>query len=394
MLLHTPNGANLPWLVKEASKCYKDLKPKAIYYRLRRLLLAWSKQGIISLEKVDGLLTAKPLRVDLIIRLAKLKPANRKSGRHINKWRLEAKRLLMEFRSLSEVEWETLTFLFLSYLDDVNERLIVLKNSLEDPPYLLIPYKHRFRKERLREIKKLYEELWDKLSEGCTHGVFLTCTIDPSKYHSLYEIVEAVAKAFNRLMSWIKKKCGFRPHYIAVNEFQDSGRLHIHIILFGISRLADKFSELTPELERVGFGKISYIYQIKRSSRGKWVWSQDKPKESRLNPRDYLMKYLSKAIYLPQEVEKLPLECKKIGAGKLPLEYQKVAMYWATNKRFFSHSRLPKEGERLLIVEKKVEAIPVGYGWVFVGSFTIWDIPMEIVELSLNPEIFYKYFGG
>jgi len=311
------------------------------------------------------------MRVDLIAHLAKFKLSSL-CKRHIHPKRFEAQSLLKRIKEMDEDLWEELYDLFLDYLDDVDSRIIVLKHRL-DPKFLLLGYKHRFTKRRLLEIKERFERAWDELSKGHSYGVYWTLTIDISKYDSLYEASVQASKAFNRLMSWVRRTLNFRPKYICIIEFQDNGRIHYHVIMFGIKRIADKFAKLTPELEKVGFGKINWIYQLRRTKKGKWVWSRHRPRGSRLNPKDYLMKYLIKALRAPRD------------CADLDVQDMKIAMYWATNKRFFTCSRLSRSDGGL---ELRGEG-----EYFFIGSFTILDIPMEIVELSVNPWMFYLKAG-
>ena len=387
-LLQNSYGVFLSYLVKEASKHFNGLSRTALYHRIRRILLSWEKKGLIQLSKVDGMVFARPLQVDLISIISKFqtngklqrrfcKTAN--LPRKLHPLRREAARFLTEAKELDRQSWEYLFGLFADYLSDVNSRIIVLKHTDVDE-YLLLRYNHRFRKHRLREIRRRYREVWDTLSAKCHVGVFLTLTADPKRYNSLYEISREIPKAFNRFKSWVRRKRKLRRSlpYICVYEFQDKGMLHLHVVFFGIGRIADKKTELTPALVKMGFGEVNYIYKIVRKG-GRWTWAKKKPRGARLSPEDYLEKYLVKAFNLP--------DLDSSDVKELSIDEMKVSMYWATGKRFFTYSR--------------ISSIGVGVGsavlsrvYVFVGVFYLWDIPDEVLDFAFNPEVFYYLATG
>ncbi|MEM4819445.1 MAG: hypothetical protein QXQ91_03975, partial [Nanopusillaceae archaeon] len=71
-----PQGVFLSYLVKVASE-YFNVEKKALYHRIRRILLSWKQKGLIEIHRVNSLLFARPLRVDLILKLAVFKPDKR-----------------------------------------------------------------------------------------------------------------------------------------------------------------------------------------------------------------------------------------------------------------------------------------------------------------------------
>lgn len=382
-LLQNSYGVYLPYLVREASKQFSGLSKTALYHRVRRILLSWEKEGLVTLEKRDGMVFARP-RVDLISRIAKFKPREATHGRFCARAKLPARlhplrrvalRLLASSTEFSRSDWEELWGLFEEYLDDVESKVLVLKSLVEEG-YLLLPYNHRFRRYRLRRILREYDRVWEALSSRYDVGVFMTITVDPKDYNSLYEIAREVPKAFNRLKSWIKKRLRFNPPHIVVYEFQDSGRLHLHVVFFGISRIGDKFTEITPELVRVGFGRISWVYKVVKTG-DSWSWAREKPRGAHSTPRDYLRKYLIKAFNLPDPGSDV---------RELSVDKMKIAMYWATGKRFFTYSRVARVGGR------KVAAVLRFYE--FVGAFYVLDLPDYILDFALNPDFVYNFATG
>jgi len=379
-LLRNSYGVYLPYLVREASKEFRSLSKSALYHRVRRILLSWEKEGLLRLEKRDGMVFARPLRVDLISRIAKFKPREATHGRFCARAKLPARlhplrraalRLLASSTEFSRSDWEELWGLFEEYLDDVESKVLVLKSLVEEG-YLLLPYNHRFRRYRLRRILREYDRVWEVLSSRYDVGVFMTITVDPKDYNSLYEIAREVPRAFNRLKSWIKKRLRFNPPHIVVYEFQDSGRLHLHVVFFGIGRIGDKFTEITPELVRVGFGRISWVYKIVKTG-DSWSWAREKPRGAHSTPRDYLRKYLVKSLDMPDSFD----------LRELKVDDMKISMYWVTGKRFFTSSRVGVKG-RIVTVRL----------YEFVGVFCLLDVPEQVLEYALNPEFPFELATG
>lgn len=371
-----PQGVFLSYLVDVASK-YFNVEKKALYHKIYRLMKSWERDGLIEIHRVNSLLFTKPHRVDLISKLAVFKPdkrdellSNRSNGSHGSNGvklparmhevrRFAVENLLMRKIEFSVDDWRFLDLLFKSYLDDVEDKVIVLK-SVVDESYLLLPYKHRFK--YIKKYIKKYDDLWNFFSSKFSVGVFMTFTVDPKDYNNLWEVSREVPRAFNRFKSWLKKRLGFNPKHIAVYEFQDNGRLHLHVVFFGISRIGDKFTEITPELMRIGFGRISWIYKI--VNRGKWVWAGEKPRGAGAGPREYLRKYLVKSLKF--DVDSVGV----VGSDDVKMGLAKLSMYWATGKRFFSNS--PVVGVK---VDRKVVV-----RYEFVGVFYVLDLPDYILE--------------
>ena len=381
-----PEGVFLSYLVDVASK-YFNVEKKALYHKIYRLLRSWERNGLIEIHRVNSLLFTKPRRVDLILKLAVFKPdkrdellSNRSNGsRRCDGVKLparmhEVRRFAVESLLLKKIEfsvddWRFLNLLFDSYLDDVERKVIVLKSV--DGSFLLLPYKHRFK--YLRKYIKRYDDLWSFFSSKFSVGVFMTFTVDPSRYKNLWEVSRNVPKAFNRFKSWLKKRLG-NPYHIAVYEFQDNGRLHLHVVFFGISRIGDKFTEITPELMRIGFGKINYLYRIVNRGGG-WIWVNEKPKDAKTGPQDYLRKYLVKSL-----VSNVSNGGGSDDVGK-GLAVYKLSMYWASGKRFFSYSSRIRINRN-----RKVEKVDREIRYEFVGVFYVLDLPDYV--LAVGPPVY------
>lgn len=122
------------------------------------------------------------------------------------------------------------------------------------------------------------------------------------------------------MLTYIGRKLGYRPKYIATYEFQQNGRLHLHVLFFGVTWLMSqkKLSFLCKN--KFGQGKCVYLYVV-RNDHGTWK-SAKKMKSG--DYRDDIGAYLMKPMtaYL-NDVS----------------NHRHVILYWVFNTRFFSASR-------------------------------------------------------
>jgi hypothetical protein len=385
-------GVNLPylfrWYLSEVlnisyEEVLRDRKLYHRYYRrLYRLAYSLAKEGYVSIYKADGLIWIKPKAglVDLISTFdtAEFKPVSNSqaskstaSNSRIHWARLRALRFLKSSWLLDEEAWAKLYGFFEEYLEDTGQRVLVLKREGGEE-FLLIPYKHRFLRSEVKRKLKEFRRLWEAAANERV-GVFITLTMDPSSYKNLFEASRLVSKAFNRFMSFLSRRLGFRPRYICVFELQDSGNPHLHVVIFGISRIEDHY-KLTEILRGQGFGIVHYEYKIVNQG-GSWTWASGvRPPRCRTNDvKGYLSKYLSKALGgdLGNRI------------GDQVSKY-KVAFYFASGKRFFTCSR------SLLVRRSRGVSLST---WVFVGSFHYLDLPdfvleyLESIGLSLRYDL-------
>lgn len=256
------------------------------------------------------------------------------------------------------------------YLEEIEDKQIVLVNKDAECPaaedFKTIPYRTRFNDfSRSARALDRYEAAWAEAEKHHSSAVFVTLTTDPKMHATLWRANRHMGVAWNRYMSLLAKRArdgfvkdlrdtkakilkkdgytapeietllssdefqqyvdhelegkSFRPKYIAVNEFMENGLLHLHIVMFGISWLAKK-AQISEDWERCGQGKIVDAVAIRKNERtGIWEWSGHRPQDAKQGetPKDYLKKYLHKAIQDRRGFE----------------------LYWAVNKKFFSCSR-------------------------------------------------------
>jgi len=271
--------------------------------------------------------------------------------------------------------------LFNAYQKDTQQRVIVLVN--DDGRTLWIGYRHRFSRNGIKRLLRKFHAVFDKTNKFHV-GVWLTLTVDPKRYRNLIEMRYELQKAWNRFMSWLKKKLGKRPQYIRVIEFTKSGLVHYHVLLLGIARIGDKKKEVTPELERIGFGKINFMYTIVNRS-GVWIpkklfktmKADEEIKKDGAglpsNLRSYIKKYLVKA-FQDLDLENMEVETRKINP---------ITLYWALNSRFFTNSK--QLNPEKTIVKTKVIIGEQETGYKFLGTGYIVDPSILPIETDDPP---------
>jgi len=316
--------------------------------------------------------------------MQKVSPKRLARKRPVNPHRLWARLYVSSRRQLSEEDWERLFGYFRLYLEDTEDRFLLLRHRDEEDRFLVLPYAHRFLKRRLKEHSRRVDVIFAQASESFSEGVFLTLTMDPKRYSSLVDAMRKLSLAWNRFMSRLRKVYGFRPPYIRVLEFQDSGNPHLHVVLFGVSRIGEH-RELTEYFKRIGFGEIHYEYKIVKIEKDKWVWANpEKGKPSNathLSVKDYIKKYIKKQFDYEGSEGFVSYETEESGERteeRDRLARLKISAYFALNARFYtaSYSLLPPK------VIPKVRVVK----WAFVSSFHLSDAPEWVVRLVLESD--------
>ncbi|MEM0054420.1 MAG: hypothetical protein QXL89_09575, partial [Nitrososphaeria archaeon] len=364
LLLEAKEPINLPYLLKTIKPEYRNVSRRdknyhRDYMRLYRTLKQLSNVAAIELKKADGLIwitIRKPHLIDLISREAhaKLKLCDftqKVEGmKRIRYERREALKIVQNVNCLTDLDVEELNDLFNSYVDDINDRRIILlakdPNIPPEKAILLLPYETRFNSKRKKKIQiAKYTQIWRKATANFKDAVFLTLTSDPKRFPNLLAMWMHFQVAWNRFITYIRKIVGIKPIYLCVYEFTEKGFLHAHVIFFGIKFLLKK-GLITRVWERCQQGTINYVYALKNAD-GKWVWKKEKPEKAQgdITVDKYLIKYIKKAL----------------------TSNDSQVLYWVSNKRYYSYSikffRLKYAGKRRLGLFK------------FFGSYRIFDLP-------------------
>lgn len=274
------------------------------------------------------------------------------------KW--EGKKLVKTYTEMPGWATSRLNDLFMAYLEEVNDHHIIMKRNdaggftkedvvrigdvvdgEEEPGYALIPAENRFNSQRRRDVMwGRYHSAWalategkeydpegspvsiDAEGEGYRNGVFLTLTTDPKKHENNEEATRNISKAFNRLMSWIKRRKGERPAYIKALEWTDDGKPHLHVVLFGVKRLGAQW-EISDRWDAYGQGRIVYLYRIVNDGDGDWSWLKDHPERAGKDEGETIdpIKYLSNEF------------------SKQLNDKSSLALHWIHETRFWTCSR-------------------------------------------------------
>jgi len=432
-------GANLSCLARvlqNVSEIYgrvrmDHLGHEHFYHQAYRLARKLHELEMVNLIVHEGRLHVVPtqrlidLAVDLIISLAKFKPFS--GSRRVSEERREAFALLGWHHSLKYDDWLQLFELLERYRLRTAKQVLLFRRVDEDR-YLLLHFKHRFEKRELKKRLEDFDKAWANASANYNVGLFITLTMDPKSYSNLVEACVLMERGFNRFRSFILSRYGkvaryrkeveacrecayasdcmrlaglrrkrrFRDErrrleeelkgkcrklvkpiaFVKAPESQDSGNPHLHVVVFGLSRIEDHF-KLTEILKKHGFGEVHFEYQIKRTNEGRWVWAnaRKRPKDARTNDvHDYLRKYLVKAF---------SVGLKGSWDEALDLKDFKISWYFGLNKRFFTCSRV--------LLSKVNKRNP--RTWIFIGVY-YYDCLPKFVERYLFLEGYEIVFDG
>lgn len=300
---------------------------------------------------------------------------------------------------------------FEDYLSRINDLRIILGADDHDvaPEYLSLPYRTRFNDEgRVRKQWSILDSMIEKGGEWYDSAVFATLTTKPSHFDSLWDAIGDINKNFNRLMSWLQtdSRLGYRPDYLKVLEFQESGNPHLHVIFFleqdadSMPWLVDK-SDLDDYWAKWQGGYINDLQPLvwqdelpdQYDAESGWVrWQKDGNHGGMINPEDdtdgyqtagqYLGKYLS-ALYGGILDHGTDADLDSHDGYEEKSEPWKLAMYWATGRKIKTGSRDLRQAVEDEIEDDEeseiVEMIKECHYRV-IGTYRIDNIPDPIFE--------------
>ncbi len=382
-----PTPVNLQYVMKYVLKVKgtnRDREYNRVYMRLYRLLRSLEELGAVELFKRDGLIWIKPKPPLLDLMFYKknsnrVKPCgvsceNRKTGvklpRRCSFERFQAIRVALSVKMLSDEDRKRIRGYFDDYVYSRSSLRVVVRRKPDAPSYfpefIVLPYRTRFTDRRyVKRLWRVLNEIFRVANERYKEAVFLTLTTDPKRFGSLYESWRHFSIAFNRFMSYLSKRLGERPVYVAFYEFTKSGLLHVHVIVFGRVFLLPK-DTITRVWSRCGQGEVNYVVAL-RNFGGRWRGGDIS------NLKGYLAKYLSKVLRA--------VESSVNGFSIGPFgnrkkddddDYSGLELYFASGKRFMSWSyRLFKPCGRVYL----------GFYYFFVSCSEL-DIPLVVVESS------------
>lgn len=278
----------------EKSEGYTWIRTNPLFFSQKRLDLILSKQNTRNTKnnnskpraKLRGLKRAGPERLEAALKL------NR-----INNFGYYDK-TQKEFVYTNTVKNE-IDSLFNEYCARTMKERIVLSDIKPSPVWaqdLTLPYKTRFTSQQ-RQQENLYNfrNIYKKASSQHLKGVFLTLTSNPNG-GSLWEINQNTIKAWKSMADFLSKALPERAKWIKVNEFQQNGMLHYHIIIFGVNWITHK-SVIQYAWVKYGGGRILDIHTIKNDPLYGWQWARSRPEEATSGKvSDLLMAYLEKSM--------------------------------------------------------------------------------------------------
>jgi len=338
--------------------------PQAAYFRLYRALKQLVSEGIFHVDKRAGNLiwVVGGSRALDLFKQAQNSNRAKQDKKNPSAYpmkarpeRIEGVKIAKSIHTLPEQLKEKIANLFQEYLDDIAERVNILKAIYQEnefgPPFLYIPYETRFNsKQKKARLISQYEEIIENSLAMYETAVHLVLTTDPKRFNSLWEANRHFSKALNRFLSFLKKHLKERPKYLAVYEFTKTGLLHAHILIFGVGWLLPHH-QITEEWEKCGQGSYNYIYKLKATPQG-WQYARQRPRKTNAGQTadDYLKKYLLKSQY----------------------DESSLFLYWVFNKRYYTNSRA-------LMPDKPPRSRPI-VRYEFIGSFYALVIPEWVIE--------------
>lgn len=352
-------GTHAAYIFKKVKKkiTCKDKRKK-----FHNLLKKLANAGIINKEKIGKLLvlTVPPEHQTTLLNLIRhMQNSNSQFHLKLQRFmreidpspRMIRQRALLEFINTKQMSIEDrlkLEALFSYYLGAIDSKVIVLYNRSLDA-LLKIPYSTRFNDkgriyEKIDQLYEIFENAAEKYvnRRGIGDAVFLTLTLDPKNFRNILDATKSSGGAINRFISFLRRRFRKKIDYVNVAEFQRNGMIHFHMVIFGFRWLISQ-KELSKIWKKYGMGEVVYIYRLRFSKKDEdFVFYKNKPKNTKTNSiTDYLAKYLKKAFYDKSE----------------------LALFWLTNKRFFTYSRslLTKEEEKIPKIKVK--------RWEFIGVF-------------------------
>lgn len=391
-----------------------------MYQRVRRFIRA--NPDLFEVEDLSGVIVVYPTKelFSLIFCGMLQTPADEASTSGIDFCQSLLQNIRSEPTVNGSINWQWseggrwyLRQTFEDYLSRINARRIILGAQDPDvePEFLCLPYRTRFNDEgRINKQWSLLDGMISKAGEWYETGAFTTLTTDPAHFDSLWEAIANINENFNRLMSWLQtdSRLGYRPDYVKVLEFQESGNPHLHVVFFLESPndgtmpwLVDK-TDLDDYWSKWQGGYVNDVQALvfdddlpdQYDADAGWIrWQSDGDHGGLLDGDrdedevdgyqtvgDYLGKYLSKMYgsILDSGTDESIDEDRYEDTADL----WKVALYWATGRKIRTESRdLRQAVEADREADEEWEAVMETIKecrYQVIGTFRVENIPRYI----------------
>jgi hypothetical protein len=396
LLLERPEGVNIAWATavyyRNKLNWYDPKERRKAYQRVYRRIKALEKLGLVvaspSKNSKFKIIKLNPARAMHVINLIKDKPSSvsqtrkqlsKKDPEAILKvdadrpdlpiylsTKVKALQLLIKNKELNDELKREIIDLFKEYIEDVTQKRIILipkeeyRGELEP---VILDYEVRFTsKRKAKRYKRQYRHFWEYTAKRYRWAVMITLTIDPSKIDSIYEARYLAQEEFNRFMTWLMKFLKKRARkygkankiylYVRFVEYQKNGRIHYHVIVFGVRWLKNEI-KLAKENWRLGFVDVQTLVNV----RGKWRFKK-KPKDYDERYRRYKRHktgketdggsplHASPEVYFYFSSNYAGIEDVSQLESYDEYDLLNMALHWALNTRFWTNSRdlqLPAE---------------------------------------------------
>ena len=234
---------------------------------------------------------------------------------------------------------------FVTYLDSIHNRRLMLEESDRSDLRITMPYHTRFNNDhRKNEQWARYNQAWELADEKYDRGVMLTLTTDPNRYDSIAAMVVGLIEAWQDLHESLNQRYldDTRLDFIRALEFGGSeksshiGLPHLHVVVFGVPYIDHGWLKRYWKPRQ---GEIVHIHGMNKRGSDSWVLHGGE--HAGKSVAGYLGKYLSKtfeAIGDHPEDLRAEYESWEEGGDWANSELWKLALYWATGRQFWSSS--------------------------------------------------------
>jgi len=395
MLLEHPEGVNMPFLLniyyRSNTSLHNRKERQKLYQRIYRRIRTLEKHGLVIIEspknskyKIIKLNASRALHVINLIKesppcvsqtrkqlskkdpevILKVDADNPDLPTHVST-KLKALQILIKNKGLNNELRKEIIDLFKEYIADIRERRIILipKEEYRDElGPVILEYEVRFTsKRKAKRYKEQYRHFWKETAKRYRWAVMITLTIDPSKISNIWEARYLAQLEFNRFMTWLKKFLKQRAKkygrvvecytYVRFIEYQENGRIHYHIIVFGVRWIKDE-NKLAQQNWRLGFVDVQTLVNVK----GRWRFKK-KPKDYDERYRRYRERkgkatdggsplFASPDVYFYFSSNYAGIDDISKLESFDDYDLLNMALHWALNTRFWTNSKdlqLPKE---------------------------------------------------
>ena len=249
------------------------------------------------------------------------------------------------------------------------------------PNYFVRSYQTRFNDTaKAAEIREGFAGALQTASESFRRGALLSLTVDPQRFESHAEAEQAASEAASDLINREAYQLGFRPEYVRVVDYQESGLIHFHVCLFGVRVVTGETQagEATVSEQHVreywdtqkGIGSQVSVQPIYERG-GDWIIHDDD------GGRQTVRLYLGKRIRELDKVVSMSADELRDMAESGNISLWRHTLFWASERRYYTASR-SLEGV------SESDGGKSRYQWVFVGVCRFEQIPQNVLDDSVN----------